>query len=149
MISVVLSLSWKVCGIIYVLYSASKEIRSFPKWSLTIVWKQCKIIWPLRQKVVAVAYWRWSFMGGCNYRALTGKILLYWMVAYGKCLLTRGGCTWRFNCNILLKGAFVWPCHRLSGTNQKNWGCFIFFSYYVILQLLQYSIVVDTNREKR
>ena len=26
---------------------------------------------------------------------------------------------------------------------------FIFFCYYVILQLLQYSIVVDTNREKR
>ena len=32
------------------------------------------------QNMVAVAYERWSFTRGSNYRALTGKRLLFWIV---------------------------------------------------------------------
>ena len=61
------------------------------KWSLTRGEKQWKIINHRAQKVVAVtvAYRRWSFTGGSNCNALTGKILVFWiggrlweMVAY-------------------------------------------------------------------
>ena len=31
------------------------------------------------QKVVAFAYERWSFTRGSNYRAATGKILMFWI----------------------------------------------------------------------
>ena len=31
------------------------------------------------QKVVAFAYERWSFTRGSNYRAVTGKILMFWI----------------------------------------------------------------------
>ena len=33
---------------------------------------------PSGQKTIAVAYKRWSFTKGSNYRALPGKILVFW-----------------------------------------------------------------------
>ena len=37
-------------------------------------------------------------MRGSNYKAMTGKILGFgYTVAYGRLLLTRGYCTWRFD----------------------------------------------------
>ena len=48
--------------------------------------KQWKIINRQAQKVVAVAYRRWSFTRGSNCSALTGKILVFRIevVAYGR-----------------------------------------------------------------
>ena len=45
------------------------------------------------RKVVVVAYRRWSFTRGSNCKALTEKILVFWIwvVAYN----LRGGCSWR------------------------------------------------------
>ena len=39
---------------------------------------------PLAQNVIAVAYERWSFTRGFNYRALTGNILVFWIDGYVK-----------------------------------------------------------------
>ena len=74
------------------MHTANKEIRECIKWSLTRSLKKCrKIIHRQAQKVVAVAYRRWSFTRGSNFNALTGKILVFWiggrlweMVAYGE-----------------------------------------------------------------
>ena len=41
--------------------------------------KQWKIIYHQAQKVVTVAYRRWSFTRGSNCKALTGKILKFWL----------------------------------------------------------------------
>ena len=38
-------------------------------------------------------------MGVSNCKALSGKILIFWV---GGCLHTRGGCTWTFNCVIII-----------------------------------------------
>ena len=51
------------------------------------------------QKVVPVAYRRWSFTRDSNCKALTGKVLVFWIgVDYDSWSLTRGGRTWRFDC---------------------------------------------------
>ena len=49
------------------------------------------------QKVVAVAYRRWSFSRGSNCKALTGKVLVFWLrdglrevVAHGSSLVSCG-----------------------------------------------------------
>ena len=49
------------------------------------------------QKVVAVAYRRWSFSRSSNCKALTGKVLLFWLrdrlrevVAHGSSLVSCG-----------------------------------------------------------
>ena len=51
--------------------------------------EDCKLLY---QKVVGVALKRWSFVRGSNYRALTGKILVFYIggplrevVAYETC----------------------------------------------------------------
>ena len=44
-----------------------------------VAYKQWKIINRQAQKVVAVAYRRWSFTRGSNCKALTGKILVIWI----------------------------------------------------------------------
>ena len=55
--------------------------------------------------MVAVAYRRWSFTSGSNCKALTGKILVFWIGAYMEGgLLTIGDCTWRFDCVLLQIG---------------------------------------------
>ena len=41
--------------------------------------KQWKIIDRLALKVVAVAFRRWSFIRGSNCKALTGKVLVFWI----------------------------------------------------------------------
>ena len=49
------------------------------QWLLARGYKQWKIINRRAQKVVAVAYRRWSFTRGSNCKALTGKILVFWI----------------------------------------------------------------------
>ena len=72
------------------------------KWSITRGKKQRKNIKPCSQKVVAVAYKRWSFSRVSIYRALTEKIL----VVCKHCRLeedvvyNRDRRTWRFDCNV-------------------------------------------------
>ena len=44
-----------------------------------VSYKQWKIINRQTQKVVAVAYRRWSFTRGSNCKALTGKVLVFWI----------------------------------------------------------------------
>ena len=61
------------------------EIRECIKWLLTTGQKQWKIINRQAQKVVMVAYRRWSLTRGSNCKALTGKILVFWI----------GGCLWK------------------------------------------------------
>ena len=61
------------------MHTANIEIRECVKWSLTIGKKQSKIITRQAQKVVAVACRRWSFTRGSNRKALTGKILAFWI----------------------------------------------------------------------
>ena len=51
--------------------------------------------------MVAVAYRRWSFTRGSNCKALTGKVLVFWI----------GGRTWRFDCTRENKSIFV-ECRR-------------------------------------
>ena len=60
------------------------------------VWgKQTKIwILTLRFKglqVVAVPHWRWSFTRGCNWKALTGKILMFWIDDCLRGVVAHGG----------------------------------------------------------
>ena len=61
------------------------EIRECIKWLLTTGQKQWKIINRQAQKVVMVAYRRWSLTRGSNCKALTGKILVFRI----------GGCLWK------------------------------------------------------
>ena len=56
------------------------------------------------QKVVAVAYWRWLFTRGSNCKALTGKVLVFWIgghswevVTYERWLHMYGGSTQDLN----------------------------------------------------
>ena len=85
------------------------KIRSCVKWSLRRGEKQRKNIMPSPQKVMTVAYERWSFTRGSNYRALTGKNLVFWIgghyrwLGYERWSLTRDGRTWRFDCIINTK----------------------------------------------
>ena len=44
-----------------------------------VAYKQWKIINRQAQKVVVVAYRRWSFARGSNCKALTGKFLVFWI----------------------------------------------------------------------
>ena len=53
---------------------------------------------PSPQKAVAVAYERWSFTRGSNYRNFTGNNLVFWIggrlwevVACEGCIVARGG----------------------------------------------------------
>ena len=66
------------------MHTAKIEIRECVKWSLTRVYKQWNIINSQAQKVVAVAYRRWSFTRGSNYKDFTGKVCVFWI----------GGCLW-------------------------------------------------------
>ena len=66
------------------MHTANIEIRECIKWSPTRSLKKCrKIINHQAQKVVAVAYRRWSFTWGSNFNTLNGKILVFWI---GSCL---------------------------------------------------------------
>ena len=70
-----------LCALCCIVHTANMEIRSFINWSLTRGLKQLKqrkIIKPALQKVIVVAYQRWSFMRGSNYRVLTGNIFVLW-----------------------------------------------------------------------
>ena len=82
------------------MHTAKIEIRECIQWSLTTGQKPWKIINRQAQKVVAVAYRRWSFTRGSNCKALTGKVLVFWI----------GGRTWRFDCTRK-KSIFV-ECRR-------------------------------------
>ena len=62
-----------------IVHTENIEIRECVKWSLTRGKKQSKIITRQAQKVVAVACRRWSFTRGSNRKALTGKILAFWI----------------------------------------------------------------------
>ena len=61
------------------MHTAKIETREGVKWSLTRGEKQWKIIYHQAQKVVTVAYRKWSFTRGSNSKALTGKILESWL----------------------------------------------------------------------
>ena len=52
-----------------------------------------KIINRQTQKVVAVAYRRWSFTRGSNCNALTGKILVFWIGGRSREVIAHGGLT--------------------------------------------------------
>ena len=45
------------------------------------------------QKVVAVAYRRWSFTRGSNCKALTGKVLVFWISGHLREEVAHGGST--------------------------------------------------------
>ena len=45
------------------------------------------------QKVIAVAYWRWSFIRGSKCKALTGKIAVYWFGGHLWEVVAHGGST--------------------------------------------------------
>ena len=58
--------------------------------------------------MVAVPYRRWSFTRGSNCKALTGRVLVFWIGGrLGRWLLTRSGRTLKFDCT-----------HKLSRTGQ-------------------------------
>ena len=52
-----------------------------------------KIVNHQAQKVVAVAYRRWSFTRGSNCKALTGKVLVFWIGGRLWEVVARGGST--------------------------------------------------------
>ena len=55
--------------------------------------------------MVAVAYRRWSFTRGSNYKDLLENVWCFGLaVAYGRRSLTRGGRTWRFDCILDIEG---------------------------------------------
>ena len=63
--------------------------------------RQWKIINRHAQKVVAVAYGRWSFTRGSNCKVLTGKILVLWIV--GRLWEVVGKVrTWRLDCSCIV-----------------------------------------------
>ena len=45
--------------------------------------REVKRLTPHAFNMVAVTYRRWSFTRGSNCKALTGKILVFWIVTYG------------------------------------------------------------------
>ena len=59
------------------MYAANLEIRECVTWSLKRGQKQWKIINRQAQKVVAVAYMRWSFTWAFNCKVLTGKMFVF------------------------------------------------------------------------
>ena len=61
------------------MHTAKIEISEGIKWSLTIGKKQWIMINCQAQKVVTVAYRRWSFTRGSNCKTLTWKILVVWI----------------------------------------------------------------------
>ena len=69
------------------------------------------------QKVVGVAYRRWSFTRGSNCKALTKKVLVFWIsgrLYYGRWSPTRGGRTSRFDCiRVFFGGKTKSPCFDL------------------------------------
>ena len=53
--------------------------------------KQWKLINRQSQKVVVVAYSVWSFSRSSNYKALTGKNLVFWISGCLREVVTHGG----------------------------------------------------------
>ena len=63
-----------------IVHIAYVEIRGCVKWSLTRELKNNRKSLNFQaQKVVAVAYRRWSFTRGSNCKALTGNVLVFWI----------------------------------------------------------------------
>ena len=85
-------------------YSGPKNATIFTKWSLTRAEKQWKTIRPSGQKVVEVAYRRWSFTRVLTIELSRGENFGIWIDAYGRLwevgtYVTRGGRIWRFGCS--------------------------------------------------
>ena len=60
------------------------------------VWEKQTKIWILTLRfkglqVVVVPHWRWSFTRGCNWKALTGKILMFWIDDCLRGVVAHGG----------------------------------------------------------
>ena len=75
------------------MHTAKIEISEGIKWSLTIGKKQWKMINRQAQKVVTVAYRRWSFTRGSNFKTLTWKILVFWIGDHLREVVLYGGLT--------------------------------------------------------
>ena len=95
------------------------------------------------QKVVAVAYWSWSFTKGFNCKGLTGKVLVFWMSGClnGRWSLTRGGRTWRFNCIIrkIITGKFHQPSYCILFCYKQRWPLlkvFVVFAHWLKFRTL-------------
>lgn len=55
---------------------------------------RCSKQWKIIDRVVAFADEGWSFTRGSNYRALSQKILVFWIVfTYGRAIVVNGGST--------------------------------------------------------
>ena len=76
-----------------IMHTAKIEISEGIKWSLTIGKKQWKIINQQAQKVVTVAYRRWSFTRGSNCKTLTWTILVFWIGDHLREVVLYGGLT--------------------------------------------------------
>ena len=90
------------------IYSGQKNAATFTKWSLTRGEKQWKTIRPSGQKVVEVAYRRWSFTRVLTIELSRGEnvgVLNRWSLMGGSAVAQRGSrCNWKTS---LLKGL----CH--------------------------------------
>ena len=75
------------------MHTAKIEISEGIKWSLTIGKKQWKMINRQAQKVVTVAYRRWSFTRGSNCKTFTWKILVFWIGDHLREVVLYGGLT--------------------------------------------------------
>ena len=89
------------------------------------------------QKVVAVAYRSWSFTRGSNFKALTGKILVY-----GRLTLTTGGHTWRFDC-ITIDSLLMDTLQdgHLGKKDTQSWSL-PFFAPFIILTLYKTDVTL-------
>ena len=65
--------------------------------------KTMEIINRRAQKVVAVPYRRWAFTRSSNFKALTGKILVFWIAGRLREVVAHGGCAL---CNLLYSVEF-------------------------------------------
>ena len=79
-------LSEEVCSpmfsLMFLVYSTKHSAHSEngdQRMRQVVAYKQWKIINRQAQKVVVVAYRRWSFTRGSNCKALTGKFLVFWI----------------------------------------------------------------------
>ena len=68
-----------------------------------VAYKQWKITNRQIKKVVAVAYRRWVFTRNSNFKALTGKIWVFWMGGRLREGVAHGGCAL---CNLLYRVEF-------------------------------------------
>ena len=83
-------------------YSGQKIAATFTKWSLTRGEKQWKTIRPSDQKVVDVAYRRWSFTRVLTIELSRGEnfgVLNRWSLMGGGHLRRERCRTWRFDCS--------------------------------------------------